>query len=175
MRRDQRVYRAESLLREVLVQERRAVAPEEATDLAERLWLRAMESKELGRGQRSVRICAWEQVTLATVEWNVEKGKLAGWIDDRHFRDSAPVELDVESALKIAAEKVVVPSSAKLVEARLDASSPTRSVFHLRWHHYYKKLWVEGDFIHVLINPTTRRLISLTRKWRKMGKRKTNR
>lgn len=168
MRRNLRVYQAERLLRELLVAERQHDDESEAEDLGKRLWLRAMEAQDLGRGRRKVRVAAWEQVTLATVEWNVDKNKLAGWIDDRHFRDSLPVELSVEDALEIARSKVVVPEGAKLVEARLDSSSSKRGVFHLRWHHFHEGLWVEGDFIHVLINPSSRRIVSLMRKWRKV-------
>ncbi len=168
MRRNLRVYQAERLLRELLVAERKHGDPDPADDFDKRLWLRAMEAQDLGRGRRKVRVAAWEQVTLATLEWNVDKNKLAGWIDDRHFRDSLPVELSVEDALEIAKTKVVVPEGAKLVEARLDSSSETRGLFHLRWHHFHDDLWVEGDFIHVLINPNTRRIASLMRKWRKV-------
>ncbi len=119
--------------------------------------------EEVGR----YRVCRMDMGRLAgelSQRFDAATGAWLGFYCDALARDSARMLPD-EPLLAAATELAEPPPEAELVTATYEHAGDGE-VFVARWHHRSGDgIWVEGDFIHVLVNGRTGRPFALQRRW----------
>ncbi len=117
-----------------------------------------------GGGQ--VRVRTWRQWSEAHVKLDGETGELLGYSIDRWADPVTQAEMTQEQALALAGQKVKIPAEARLTSFRQFDYAPQRKMAELRWEHYYQDLRVDGDYIRIVLHPTTGNVVKLEWFWR---------
>jgi hypothetical protein len=128
----------------------------------------AADAPEPFPGGTQVRVRTWRHWSNAQVQFDADTGEVLHRRIDRLADPPAQVELSQAEAVAVATAAGVVPPDARLTAFRHESFAPGRNVARLEWDHVHEELRVAGDCLQVVIHPQSRRIVELTRRWRKL-------
>lgn len=117
-------------------------------------------------GGTQVRVRTWRHWSEAHVQFDGDTGEVLHRRIDRLADPPATEALTQADALAAAQAAVAVPRDARLTVFRHEPFAPGRNMVRLEWEHVHEGLRVDGDCLHVLLHPQTRRVVALTKRWR---------
>lgn len=120
-------------------------------------------------GGWQVRVRTWRHWSHATVQFDADTGIVMYQCIDRLSDPPADAQLTQDEAVRLAGELVEIPADAEFASFRHEPfADGGRNVARLEWRHVHRGLRVDGDFLWIMIHPTTHRLVAFARKWRQI-------
>lgn len=134
-------------------------------------WYFQMEAQkpEAWQGGWQVRVRTWRHWSDARVHLDAETGEVMYRSIDRLSDPPTDAELSQADAERIAQGLITIPQDAVLTRFTHEYFADRRKITRLEWEHFHKGLRVDGDYLWMMIHPTTHRLVAFGRKWRKIA------
>lgn len=124
------------------------------------------DKPEAYSGGWQVRVRTWRHWSDARVHLDADSGEVMYRCVDRLAAPPTAAELDQDDALRIAAGLITIPRDARLRLFTHEQFADGHKVAKLDWDHYVNNVRVDGDYLWVMIQPQTHRLVAFGRKWR---------
>jgi predicted nucleic acid-binding protein len=129
----------------------------------ERTWRLTMLPGPEPLGEAAMRVRVEEEVERVEVALRESDLALASWRRPAALASARPAELAVDDAIAIATAEACPPPG----EAEVDFVQTLDGVglVLVAWKHLHHGVWVEPDFIMATIDPSTRRVCAISRRW----------
>ncbi|MGE0554860.1 MAG: hypothetical protein AB7R55_15630 [Gemmatimonadales bacterium] len=161
---DQRVRRAEALVRDLL--RRRLVAAAIDPEPLERFVECRGGAPKPVRDGSEVAVATWRHWSDVEERSSGADGELAGWRIQRLVDPPSDATLTDELAVAAAALAIELPGDARLAQVTHLTVAPGRRLARVEWHRYHDGIRVAGDQLVVYVHPETRQAVQCLRRWR---------
>ncbi|MBV1880543.1 MAG: hypothetical protein KUG82_02875 [Pseudomonadales bacterium] len=105
----------------------------------------------------------YQNITGFDAKYNVESEARMGFMQNA-LMQSSKLALTKKACLDVVEKEVVIPSDAKQVMAEFQEVGED-TFFIVRWHHFHHGIWVEADFIQVMVNTNTGKVFGYQEHW----------
>lgn len=105
----------------------------------------------------------YQNISSYDARYNVHTEERMGYMFSALMEDSQKL-LSQEECLNIATQEAQIPDGAQQVIAEFQTIGDDE-IFLARWHHYHKDLWIEADYIQVMVNAKTGKPFGYQKHW----------
>lgn len=105
----------------------------------------------------------YQNVSSYDARYNVNTEERMGYMFSALMNDSKK-NLSKEECLHIAIQEARLPEGAQQELAEFQTVGD-EEFFVARWHHFHEGLWVEPDYIQVMVNANTGKVFGLQKHW----------
>jgi hypothetical protein len=102
----------------------------------------------------------------AQIKLDADSGEFLGYLVSAFADPPAGVEMTQEQALELAGSLLQIPPDAVLESFQHIEWTQFRRLVQLQWKHVVQGLRVDGDYLRVVLNPTTKKIVEMERFWR---------